>query len=360
MQLAIIRSSYPVRITTLGMSEGIGIIEECYMSQNQTTGDWAMVDYNEQVTNMDYTIEEDAQLPITEEAMIQFILTLDGVLTCEEQKYCHEVGPVLCRFFAGCLMRSAAQVKLVHRSRPLSQSMKIPLSLRTGDPGSHPSSFQILCARALVRAMNWNIYQVESISDTSMAESMKRTRLLYTLLGGLHLSVGRGKVDVAKVEEEKDMESSFEFVVDQNITDINEEYKKNNHVALTDTIFKNAYELLRLQQAFRIINSNFEVTKNIKNTVVRVYSACIFRAAARVIRIRRNCSLGEIIRRPVSVLLGDTGISPSLIHIRKARAVLRATQWGPLSWEDIVKCNPENAVYMTRCVHQLVRAIFLG
>ena len=318
-----------------------------------------MVDYNVQVDNTDYTIEENAKLSVAQEAMILWILTMDGVLPCRDQRHCYEVGPVLCQIYARCLMRSASQVKLVHLNRSLSQSPRIPLSLHDGDPGDNPTSNQILGAKAVGRALNWSIHRADSRADNCATVSVKRARLLHILLKDLHSNLSRGKAGLALVGGEN-MGSGYTYVVDQNITDLPNEYKRKTKILLTDEVYENAYELLHVQQAIRIISSNFEFGANTLEAVVRAYSACIFRAAARVIRIKEDCSFGSFLHRPVSVQIGDPGTSPMLMHTLKARAVLRAAQWGPLGWEEIVTSNPENTVHVTRCISKLVRAIYLS
>lgn len=319
-----------------------------------------MVDYTVPVEDSDYTISENARLALTEEVMIQWLLTMDGVLNEEEMANCYEIGPVLCRLYAGCLMRVAAQVKMVNRNRPLSSGVLTPLSLEVGDPGQNPSTIQLITAAAVTTALNWNVRRQCSLATTNAKQLCDRTRLIHMILKGLYKKLGRGKAEQKTVAGDGKWVLCHTYVVDPNITHVKIEYEKEKGFNMSEAMYSDARELLRLQEVFCIVEAGRKYDDTVIKAVTRVYAACVFRAAARVVCMKKGESLGNAAPRPVSVLVGDTGETPGPVQVNVSRAVVRATQWGPVGWNEIVKKNPENAVRITQLVHKLVRAIFIS
>ena len=324
-----------------------------------TSDESAIVDYTVRVLDKRYILSCYEKIPLEDEVRINWILTMDGVFISEEMKEYHLLGPVFCRIYARCLMRTAAQVRRIHPTVCHADSALTPLALDAGTIGENPEPIQIVNAAAVSRALNWCVFRDTSIADKDLEHAARRTNLVYKILQSLHESMANEAERHGNLDNEVENTTSSFFVVNPNLSDVGPEYELDDYFALNDEIFENAYELLSHQNAMVYVRPVNEETHKIVKALGRIFAGCIFRSAARIIRVRKYNDEEKIVRQPLSVLVGDTGEVPLPVQVSKARAVFNSVQWGPRSWKAIVGNNKSLESELTRLVHMLVRAIHL-
>ena len=101
-------------------------------------------------------------------------------------------------------------------------------------------------------------------------------------------------------------------------------FEKNDGFAVSNIIYKNARELLHLEEALSVLRIERKYDYDVMRAIIPVCAVCTFRTAAKIVRIVVGEPLGNSKRDLVSIIFGDTGETQAPVLEKVSHAVVQA------------------------------------